>query len=298
MAEKAKRLAPKGEVLRELFLKSGNLCAFPSCSRLMLNASGNFVGQLCHIEAAEDGGERFNQSMTNEQRRAASNLLLLCYEHHVETNDVHAFPVSRMQTIKADHEKRFSHPDRVILNSLKDYTTLNEATIGKNLRKLDRLLGWNHSAEELEGVKTDLEEYLEKFSKVPVEIRKFVGEVAQRMWRIRDLPAVQREGFGNCPMIRFDDLQQAFQINEEQMYSYESQLDSYGLGFRSEMSDRSCDRWFPGLKLRATKYDWCLWESLAEFCEKAGETIDVFSVEMDFARLDEAEIDDAPAEQS
>src|ERR1039458_9948296 len=42
MPEIAKRLEPKKEVLRELFLKSGNLCAFPGCERLMLNIEGVF----------------------------------------------------------------------------------------------------------------------------------------------------------------------------------------------------------------------------------------------------------------
>jgi hypothetical protein len=39
---------------------------------------GVFIGQLCHIEAAEEGGQRFNERMTNEERRAFENLLLLC----------------------------------------------------------------------------------------------------------------------------------------------------------------------------------------------------------------------------
>jgi hypothetical protein len=47
-----KRLAPSGDTLRELFLKSGNLCAMPGCERLMMNSAGLFVGIVCHIEAA------------------------------------------------------------------------------------------------------------------------------------------------------------------------------------------------------------------------------------------------------
>lgn len=48
----------------------------------MIDLAGHFVGQLCHIEAAEPGGERFNHVMTNEQRRAFENLTLICYAHH------------------------------------------------------------------------------------------------------------------------------------------------------------------------------------------------------------------------
>jgi hypothetical protein len=52
----------------------------------MMNAEGVFVGQVCHIEAAEKSGQRFNVSMTDEDRRAFANLMLMCYEHHQVTN--------------------------------------------------------------------------------------------------------------------------------------------------------------------------------------------------------------------
>jgi hypothetical protein len=55
----AKRLMPLPDTLRELYLKCGNECAFPDCHRIMINSDGVFVGQVCHIEAAAPGGERF-----------------------------------------------------------------------------------------------------------------------------------------------------------------------------------------------------------------------------------------------
>ena len=94
---KAKRLKPTPHTLREVFLKSGNLSSFPGCLNLMMNRDGVFIGQVCHIEAAEEGGERFNESMTDEQRRAFANLMLMCYEHHTVTNDVVAYPAPTLQ---------------------------------------------------------------------------------------------------------------------------------------------------------------------------------------------------------
>ncbi|HME32440.1 MAG TPA: hypothetical protein VKG65_06795 [Terriglobales bacterium] len=141
MAEKAKRLTPTPETLRELFLKSGNLCAFPGCSELMMNAEGEFVGQLCHIEAAEEGGERFNPKMTNEETRAAANLMLMCYPHHVKTNDVTAHTVERLQKFKADHERRFSDPQYAMLEKLNDWTTVDQPTVVQNLRRMCRSAG-------------------------------------------------------------------------------------------------------------------------------------------------------------
>jgi hypothetical protein len=114
MSEVAKRFAPTYRTYRELFLKSGNVCAFPSCDALMMDEEGNFIGQICHIEAAEPGGARFNPSMTNEERRSFANLMLLCYEHHVVTNDVERFSVAVLQEMKAAHEKCFSQPTRAL----------------------------------------------------------------------------------------------------------------------------------------------------------------------------------------
>lgn len=105
---KAKRKKPSPDTLRELFLKSGNQCAFPNCSDFMLNREGVFIGQICHIEAAEDGGERFNENMTDEERASFQNLMLMCYPHHQVTNDVEAYPVARLQAMKAEHEAKFT----------------------------------------------------------------------------------------------------------------------------------------------------------------------------------------------
>lgn len=53
--EEVKRLTPKPEVLRELFLKCGNVCAFPGCLHPIVDSNGIYVAQLCHIEAAAVG---------------------------------------------------------------------------------------------------------------------------------------------------------------------------------------------------------------------------------------------------
>lgn len=112
----AKRKAPDKDTLRELYLKSGNQCAFPNCTRVILNSDGVFVGQICHIEAAEEGGERFNPVMSDDERAAFSNLMLMCYEHHVITNDVITYTVEALQLMKAKHEIKFTDPAQAILD--------------------------------------------------------------------------------------------------------------------------------------------------------------------------------------
>lgn len=112
--ETPKRLQPLPDTLRRLYSLSGNQCAYPGCCQPMFNNEGNFVGQICHIEGALPGGERFNPNMTNEQRRAFENLMLMCYSHHIETNKVDLYPVHKMREIKRQHEEIYSNIDRFV----------------------------------------------------------------------------------------------------------------------------------------------------------------------------------------
>jgi len=108
MTEIPKRLAPKSDVIRRLYLLSGNQCAYPDCDHPIILRDGTYVGELCHIRAAEPGGERFDESQTNEDRRSFENLLFLCHDHHVITNDVDAYPPERLHEIKNNHESHFA----------------------------------------------------------------------------------------------------------------------------------------------------------------------------------------------
>jgi len=105
------RLAPNTDVLRALFARSRNQCAFPECVQPIINRKNKFIGQVCHIEAAVKGGERFNEESTDEYRRSYENLLILCYPHHIETNDIDEYSSSRLTQIKNEHEELFEKTD-------------------------------------------------------------------------------------------------------------------------------------------------------------------------------------------
>lgn len=98
------RLPVKPATLRALFAKSGNVCAYPGCTHELVNSKNKFVAEVCHIEAAEPRGERFNPTQTDEQRRSFENLVILCHKHHVETDEVEEFPVEKMKGLKGGHE--------------------------------------------------------------------------------------------------------------------------------------------------------------------------------------------------
>ncbi len=105
------RLAPKKNILRALFARSGNQCAFPGCTQPIMNNKNKFIGQVCHVEAALTGGERYNAASNDEFRRSYANLLILCYPHHIETDDVDEYSVERLVQIKNEHEQIFEKDD-------------------------------------------------------------------------------------------------------------------------------------------------------------------------------------------
>lgn len=100
------RLAPKSSVVKRLFALSGNQCAHPDCKENIVDEYGTVIGEICHIEAAEIGGERYNEFSNDEDRRSFENLILMCSNHHKKTNNTEEYTTLILKRIKADHENR------------------------------------------------------------------------------------------------------------------------------------------------------------------------------------------------
>ena len=99
------REAPTSETIRALFAKSGNVCAFPGCTHELVTDDNLYVAEVCHIEAANPRGARYNPSSLNEDRRSYNNLMILCHAHHRRI-DSHpkTYTVERLSQMKAEHE--------------------------------------------------------------------------------------------------------------------------------------------------------------------------------------------------
>lgn len=124
------RKAPTEATIKRLFALSGNRCAFPSCSQRLVDDDGNLLAQVCHIEAANPGGERYNPHQTDEQRAAFDNLILLCANHHIVTNNVERYPVAALRAMKQAHEAEnegssYTPPDDIIERVLEQYSQTN-----------------------------------------------------------------------------------------------------------------------------------------------------------------------------
>lgn len=100
----------KRSTLRRLDTLSGNECAHPNCTKNLIAEDGiSIISKICHIAAASKEGPRFDESMTDDERRGFQNLILLCDEHHViidnKENESH-YPTHLLKKWKSDHEKK------------------------------------------------------------------------------------------------------------------------------------------------------------------------------------------------
>ena len=273
MDEKAKRLKPTVEVLRELYLKSGNQCAFPGCYNAMVDDNGNFIGQICHIEAVEAGGERFNPNMTNEERRAFDNLMLMCYEHHVVTNDVVKYPVCELKRMKREHEEKFSSVLQKIRNSVIDYGIANQYSKVVTCKRLSDVMEFGCTDEEnLENAKV-LNGLIDKLVDVPIETRYLLAIMVTRSFD---------DMLGGC-MVPLHEIEAATGKNASFIMNHieilnrrgvisEPDTDEYGRPFCNLYGDFNSG--------------WNYWGNIRDYCNMIGEPITKICVELDFSVFD------------
>ncbi|WP_159068771.1 HNH endonuclease [Nocardiopsis alba] len=97
-------------VEKALFLLSRGHCYEENCRVPVLQVIKGepFINvQIAHICAEEEGGPRYDPSMTREGRRSFENLILLCKPHHTMIDRMataHEYPVSLLQKWKKERE--------------------------------------------------------------------------------------------------------------------------------------------------------------------------------------------------
>jgi hypothetical protein len=102
------RIKPSEQTIKKLFALSGNICAFPDCNQKIIDEHGNLIGEICHIEAANPDGERYNPAQSDQERASFENLIVLCANHHKVTNNVSFYTVALLKAMKTTHEGRFT----------------------------------------------------------------------------------------------------------------------------------------------------------------------------------------------
>jgi hypothetical protein len=102
--------SPDAHTQKQLFAASGGYCQNPACARhLFIDTAGHsvHVGEMAHVFAASDAGPRADPAMSEADRGAFDNLVLLCANCHTIVDKApDAFPDAMMLGWKRDHAKR------------------------------------------------------------------------------------------------------------------------------------------------------------------------------------------------
>lgn len=109
MASKEKRPTFSETVVKTLFGFSNNVCGFididtgEACEEQMTDPTWKRVnGEIAHIRGWAPGSARYEVNMTDEERNAFPNLLLLCPGHHKRVDDLDPdrYSVAKMEEMK------------------------------------------------------------------------------------------------------------------------------------------------------------------------------------------------------
>jgi hypothetical protein len=103
-----------------LYALSGNKCAFPDCNEEIANPKNTtVVSEICHIEAAEQSGVRYNPDSDDDCRNNFENLILLCPNHHTEIDNpdnASKYTVEVLRKMKQEHEAKMLKPEQLQKN--------------------------------------------------------------------------------------------------------------------------------------------------------------------------------------
>jgi len=99
--------------LKVLFGASGNQCAFPGCTNQIIapeakKSPAAVLGHICHIYASADKGPRGKPKLTDKERNAPANLILMCGHHHPLIDKQWAdYPADMLFAWKRLHEANY-----------------------------------------------------------------------------------------------------------------------------------------------------------------------------------------------
>jgi hypothetical protein len=271
------RLVIKQETIKKLYLYSGNECAFPGCSARIIDDEGDVVAQLAHIEAAEEGGPRYNDSQSDEERRHFDNLLYLCYLHHKKT-DGPTYTVEKMKDMKRRHEARFGdHAVRRMQEALQDLTELVSPEGSFSLGRLTQLEEYAFEVESLELRTTSegVREFASQLSDIPLQHRSLLRILLEKGAPTHDRPLnyempihelEERIGMGYAELgPRLNLLERRGFVEIEAEYNEFPMLQT-----RDQYASITYEDG------RTERFDTGIWELLVDFCRETGVPLTTF----------------------
>ncbi len=144
-----------------------------------MTADAVLVGEIAHIEGALPTSARFNENMTNEQRRGYENLLLMCGTHHtIIDEDRDTWTVAKLRDLKRSHEAIYTAAVDKLRQQVGDVTegvTYTPATNGLAILDTNFL-----NADERAESCAVINEFAERLTKVPADARSLLALVVAR----------------------------------------------------------------------------------------------------------------------
>lgn len=279
-----KRLTPTPEVLRELYLLSGNNCAMPDCDHVILDRKGVVVGHICHIEAVMPDGPRFNPNQSNEDRRALSNLVLMCAGHHTQIDSVKyeaRWPVAAVRKLKDDHEKKFKGLDGSLKQAFRSAFVDTTASLAPSepgdFKRLERLVpDCKVRGGDAKKRASQIKEFVARATKAPETERDFMLGVIKRAITLGSREAVVS--------IHVDDIQNAFEISANKVKTLGEGLRRYGLGDVDLVGTVDGDEYHVQVKDPSHYVNWF---DVDAFCKASGHELEQFVMSLKFGLLDE-----------
>lgn len=99
---------PTPNTQKNVLAASGNLCAFPDCSRLIFDLQHEtLIGTVAHIHARKVGGPRFDPNQSEKENRSFANLVAMCAEHSkiIDGSKWRDFSPETLRRWKNEHEQ-------------------------------------------------------------------------------------------------------------------------------------------------------------------------------------------------
>lgn len=106
------------KTLKTIFAASGNRCAFPGCDRRLVVLEDDVtdqivLGEVAHIVGLKKGSARWRASLSDEDRNAPKNLVVLCGDHHkIIDSPSNDRKYSEVVVRRMKHEHERIHSDR------------------------------------------------------------------------------------------------------------------------------------------------------------------------------------------
>lgn len=100
-------MAITNKIIKSLYAKSGNICAYPGCNCLLVEESNQ--SQIAHIISQQRNGPRHIDGYNGGNYDIEENLILLCAKHHHQIDDnPDDYPIEWLKKVKKDHEEYVS----------------------------------------------------------------------------------------------------------------------------------------------------------------------------------------------